>query len=147
MPTDAIVRAGCDPWAAAPGVQNQKFVEQASPDLSGRNPADAGPRRKPWVGEPSLTPVPSVAAATGRGVSRSAGRSEGPPPAAAHACCALFWQSAPSLGRNQVAAFPLPSRRHVQFHGRAYRAQYAEVAAHVAAEVDLSNLAESTQRG
>ena len=39
---------------------------------------------------------------------------------AAHACCALFWQSAPSLGRNQVAAFRLPGRRHVRFQGRAF---------------------------
>ena len=39
---------------------------------------------------------------------------------AAHACCALFWQSAPSLGRNQVAAFRLPGRRHVQCQGRAF---------------------------
>ena len=38
----------------------------------------------------------------------------------AHACCALFWQSAPPLGRNQVAAFPLPGRRHVHFQGRAF---------------------------
>jgi len=44
----------------------------------------------------------------------------------AHACCALFWQSAPSLGRNQVAAFRLPGRRHVQFQGRAYTARFRE---------------------
>jgi hypothetical protein len=38
---------------------------------------------------------------------------------AAHACCASFWQSAPSPGRNQVAAFPLPGRRLVQCQGGA----------------------------
>jgi len=38
----------------------------------------------------------------------------------AHACCALFWQSAPSLGRNQVVGLRLPGRRHVQFQGRAF---------------------------
>ena len=47
---------------------------------------------------------------------------------AAHACCALFWQSAPSLGRNQVAAFGLPGRRYVQFQGTAFhRHNLAEV--------------------
>jgi hypothetical protein len=75
-----------------------------------------GGLRQPRATQRSRLPrLPSTTNEKGQSVERGLQVLDG-----AHACRALFWQSAPSLGRNQVATLRLPGRRHVQFQGRAF---------------------------